>query len=191
MHNQAFNKSPLNKPFLRVGAEIKWFRNQSGAGYLCCKGSAGGNANFLQPLKQTLFRVFTLGRLGLRVSWKYWGGGDKYPRTNTILRQHTRPGLPGSGARVAGIGQQGRCAKPGITVVRGLPRPTLAPGPRGCGLTHGLSRSATWGWDLRPWNWRGTGAERAGVVPGLGTLGPKPFPGSLRSESGRSTPDSC
>lgn len=139
MHNQAFNKSPLNKPFLRVGAEIKWFRNQSGAGYLCCKGSAGGNANFLQPLKQTLFRVFTLGRLGLRVSWKYWGGGDKYPRTNTILRQHTRPGLPGSGARVAGIGQQGRCAKPGITVVRGLPRPTLAPGPRGCGLTHGLS----------------------------------------------------
>lgn len=133
-----------------------------------------------------------LGDLDSRVSWKYWGWADKYPRTNTILRQHTRPGLLGSRARVAEIGQQRRCAKPGITAVRGLPGPTLAPGPQGCGLTHSPSlHSATWGWNLRPRSWRGSGAERAGVVPGLGTLGPKPFPGSLRSGTGWSTPDSC
>lgn len=64
-----------------------------------------------------------LGDLDSRVSWKYWGWADKYPRTNTILRQHTRPGLPGSRARVAEIGQQRRCAKPGITAVRDFQGP--------------------------------------------------------------------
>lgn len=64
--------------------------------------------NLLQPLRKTLFHVFTIGCLGLKVIWKYWGMG-RY-----IFADKHQP----SPARVSGPAQ-----------FRGLSGRDLAAGP--------------------------------------------------------------
>ena len=114
-----------------------------------------------------------------------------------------RPSLPSrvpadSGARVAEIWRDSRCALPGVIAARELPEPTPTPGPGAAGPTRNPSlpsaRSARvpgparWdpGPDPRPRDQLGPGAGTAPeAVPGPRTLGPTPFSVSLSSPPGQ------